>query len=189
MNKAEFIRELSAKLKYIPAEDREDAISYYKEYIDEMNLKEGEDVTATIGQPKDVAKAILSEVKEKHINEQKEKKSAKGGATVIWLVVLGLLSAPVSIPLGIVAIVVIFAVAISVISVFLSIVVTVIAMVFAGILALLAIFTAVTFPQGLMCLGIGLTLIGFGVLIGLGLVKLVEAICGIKKKNNKNDLD
>lgn len=183
MNKTEFIKELTAKLKYLPAEDREDAILYYTEYIEEMNLGDDEDVSEKIGQPKDVAKAILSDVKDKHISQQKEKKSAKGSATVAWLIVLGLLSAPLSVPLGIVLLAVGFALAVVVLAVFLAFSVTAIALVVAGLLSIVAIFQAPTFAQGFMVFGVGLVTIGLGVLLGLGLVQLVKLIFKSRKKS------
>ena len=177
MNKNEFIKELSTRLKYIPAEDREDAISYYTEYIEDMNLSEDEDVTKNIGQPKDVAKAILSDVKDKHISQQKESKSAKGTAMVVWLVILGLLSAPLSIPIGIVALALAFALVVTVAAIILSLFAAAAALLFGGIVALLAVFSVGSFGQGLFCFGIGLLTIGLGLALGLGMVKLVMLIC------------
>ena len=39
MNKTEFINKLEKKLKYISKEDREDAICFYKEYIEDMGYE------------------------------------------------------------------------------------------------------------------------------------------------------
>ena len=36
MNKEQFLKELNAKLKYLPEADRSDAIRFYDEYISEM---------------------------------------------------------------------------------------------------------------------------------------------------------
>ena len=40
MNKTEFLKALEKQLKYLPKEDRDDALNYYSEYIDDMNLAE-----------------------------------------------------------------------------------------------------------------------------------------------------
>lgn len=188
MNKNEFIKELSTRLKYIPAEDREDAISYYTEYIEDMHLDENEDVTEKIGQPKDVAKEILADVKDKHITQQKEHKSAKGGATVVWLVILGLLSAPLSIPLGIALLAIACVVVITALAVLITLGVAALALIFAGLVSIAAIFVAASFSQGLMCFGIGLTSIGVGILTGFGLFKLFQVIFN-NRKNGKKELE
>ena len=44
MNKEEFLKELNVRLKYLPENDRADAIRFYDEYISEMELEEGEDI-------------------------------------------------------------------------------------------------------------------------------------------------
>ena len=61
MNRADFVKELDKRLKYIPKEDREDAIEYYTELISDMGLGENDDVAAKLGSPKEVAKQIVDE--------------------------------------------------------------------------------------------------------------------------------
>ena len=61
MNKEGFIKELDKRLKYIPKEDREDAIEYYTELISDMGLDEAHDITERLGSPKECAKKILDE--------------------------------------------------------------------------------------------------------------------------------
>ena len=68
MNKKEFLGSLEKHLKYLPKEDREDALNYYSEYIDDYNFAENEDISAKLGNPKDIAKNIIKECAEKHID-------------------------------------------------------------------------------------------------------------------------
>ena len=48
MNRADYIKELGKRLKYIPKEDRDDAIEYYTELISDMGIDENEDETVQI---------------------------------------------------------------------------------------------------------------------------------------------
>lgn len=176
MNKNDFIKDLSKRLKYLPKEDREDAIAYYTEYFDEMNPSADEDVTATIGQPKDVAREILSDVKDKHIGKQKEEKNVKNAATVTWLIILGFFSMPFTVPLGIVALVVILVLVIAIFVIVLAFAIAALAVAVAGIISLIAAFAGPSFGQGIMAIGIGLLLLGLGVLMGVGTVYLAKAV-------------
>lgn len=186
MNKNEFIMELAKKLKYLPQEDREDALAYYTEYIDEMELGEDEDVTASIGQPKDVAKSILADVKDKHITQQKEEGSVRGGAMVTWLIILSFFSAPITVPLGIAAVAVVFALMICVFSILLAFGITAFALILAGIIVVALGFSAPGAGATIMVIGAGLFCIGFGLLIGIGVIMAAkamnQAICSISKR-------
>ena len=49
MNKTEFLKALTKQLKYLPKEDREDAISYYSEYFEDSGIDDNEDVALRFG--------------------------------------------------------------------------------------------------------------------------------------------
>ena len=108
MNKRKFLEVLNHNLRHLPKEDREDAIAYYEEYFAEMNLSEDEDVTLKVGQPEDVARDILGNCTEKHLDEQKEKGGIRSSATVIWMIILGIFASPIAIPLAIAFVAIVF---------------------------------------------------------------------------------
>ena len=83
MNKAKFMSELEKRLKYLPKEDRDDAISYYTEYINDMNLEESDDVENKLGNPKEIAAAILADCTEKQLNDKESKKGVKSSARIL----------------------------------------------------------------------------------------------------------
>ena len=83
MNKKEFMGSLEKHLKYLPKEDKKDALDYYAEYIEDSGFAEGEDISAKLGNPKDIAKNIIAECAQKRIDKQEGKKSAKGGAVIV----------------------------------------------------------------------------------------------------------
>ncbi len=60
MNKEDFLRELSAELADLPEKDREDAIKYYSDYIDDAGY-DADTVISELGTPKSVAATVRSE--------------------------------------------------------------------------------------------------------------------------------
>lgn len=192
MNKSEYIKELERRLKYIPTEDREDAISYYTEYLDEIELSESEDISNKIGTPKEIAKEIIENATTKAINEQQENKSVKGSGKIVWLVILGIASIPVSLPLVCVALVVAITLMITIFAIVFSFVVAAIAIVFAGFCALAASVITPGFANKLIGIGAGAVMIGVGVLALFGsiaLFKLIVKLIGIvfNKRKNKGE--
>lgn len=163
MNKEEYIKELQKRLKLLPKEDREDAVNYYEEFICEMELNEGESICDRIGTPKEVAKAILGETTEKQLAKQKEEKSVKGGAKVVWLTILAIFSIPILIPIGICVWVL-----------FLALGITALALVVAGIVSFTALFAPAPIGQKLVVVGVGMLLIGLGMFLGIGVVQLIQ---------------
>ncbi len=186
MNKTAFLKELNKRLRYIPKEDREDAVEYYTELISDMGLDEADDVTAKLGSAKDVAKIILKECTQKHVEDYEEKKSVKGHATVVWLSVLGVLSLPVSLPLA----AVVFALAVVIIAVALVLVLSFgaasLSMVVSGLCALGIMFVAPGAATKAAVFGTGLVLLGLGSLLGYGLFALIRFLCRkIFRRDNK----
>ena len=123
MNKNEFLRELENRLKHLPKEDREDALHYYREYFDDMQAEDGEDVTNRVGDPKEVARGILTDCTEKQIKRQKEKGGVKNGAVVLWMILLGICAAPIALPVILVVLVLFLCLLIVLFSIVFSIVV------------------------------------------------------------------
>ena len=187
MNKAEFIKELEKRLKYIPKEDREDAIEYYNELISDMELDEAADVTDRLGTPKDVAKTIVDECGQKAEQAYEEKKTVKGHATAVWLSVLGLLSLPLSLPLAIVVLALVFSLIVVIISVLLSLAVTALALVVGGVGSLVIMWAAPGVAQKLVVLGMGLICLAMGVLMCFGVFYLTRLIIrGVFRRNRKD---
>ena len=185
MNKAAYLKELDKRLKYIPKEDREDAIEYYTELMSDMGLDEAEDVEASLGSAKEAAKKILDECTNKHIEAYEEKKTLKGHATVVWLSILGALSLPVSLPLA--AAILVLAIALVIVIVALLIVFAAVS--FALVISGLAGFVIMWMAPGvqkLAVLGYGLCALGAGSLMGFGLFVLIRLIFRkiFKKRDN-----
>ena len=78
MNKERFMIELERLLRGLPAEEKEDALNYYREYIEDAGFSDIDDVTDKLGTPKSVARSILGESVDKYVEEQKESKILEG---------------------------------------------------------------------------------------------------------------
>ena len=74
MNKQAFMQELEYRLRHLTDDDRLDALEYYSEYIDDLNLPPEGDVCVHLGTPKEVARQIIAQTTERKIEEQQEKK-------------------------------------------------------------------------------------------------------------------
>ena len=192
MNRNEFLKELEKRLLYIPAEDRQDALEYYDEYISDMGLSDEDDVIAKLGTPKDVAHNIIDDCTQKHIEKGKEKKTVKNKATVLWLSLLGLLSLPVSLPLAIAVIIIALAFVIVIAALLFAVFVTSAAFVISGIVSLFIGIFIPGFGQKIFTIGVGLALTGAGLLLGTLVVILTKGIIGLisrKKAGNKEAYD
>lgn len=60
MNKAVFIERLEYLLSDIPEEEREEAIAYYQDYLDEAGEDREADVLSEFGSPERIASIIRS---------------------------------------------------------------------------------------------------------------------------------
>ena len=58
MNRAEFMRRLTALLQDVPPAEREEALTYYNEYFDDAGEENEAGVIAALGSPEELAKSI-----------------------------------------------------------------------------------------------------------------------------------
>jgi len=186
MNKQAFMQELENRLRHLTDEDKYDALEYYSEYIDDLNLPPEADVCAHLGTPKEVARQIIAQTTERKIEEQEEKKSTKGFGSVVWLAILGLFASPIALPLAIAAVVIFLAVLIVIGSVVFAFGVSGVACTVSGLLVAIASVTASELAIKLISAGAGLFVCGLGILFILLTIMLakffVRIISGMIKK-------
>ena len=188
MNKEEFITSLRKELRKLPPEEIVSATEYYEEYFLE-GAQDGEDAAAAetrliqeIGSPKAVAAQIKAEYASRVLSGDetalKYKPTVGNKISAAWWVVLGVLAAPVGIPVAIALGAVIFALWVAVFAVIISLYAGSVGILAGGLAALVfGIISIVTsFSTALMCLGGGLALIAMAALIGVGLTVLVKKI-------------
>lgn len=172
MNSQAFMTELQKRLRHLPKADREDAIAYYKEYLEEMNAGEDTDVTKQLGKPADVAREIIAECTQKHMDNPEQKGNVKNSAVIVWLVILGIFAAPIALPLLVAFIIVIFALLLTVAAVILAVIVSGAAGIVAGIASFVASVIVSGIGQKLVCAGMGFICVSLGLLLMIGSIKL-----------------
>lgn len=105
MTKREFVAALRSELKKLPPEEIEAAVEFYEEYFAEV-LESGKkteaEVVEELGDPKRVAAQIKAEYAARVLDGDEdaghEKANVKKKLSAIWWVVIGIVSAPVSLP-------------------------------------------------------------------------------------------
>ena len=179
MDKQTFLQELDYRLRHMPEEDKLDAIEYYSEYIDDLNLPPDSDICIHLGSPKEVARQIIADTTEKKIDEQQEKNTTRGFGSILWLVILGIFASPIALPLAIAAIVLIFAGVVTIGSIIFAFGVSGFACVISGILITIVSLTAAGLAQKFIVLGCGLFVIGLGIMFLLGTAALARALVSL----------
>lgn len=110
MRKEEFLKRLENKLRDLDREEYEEALNYYKEYIEEAGEEKEEEVLRKLGSPERVAAQIKAEVAASKLEEKEsnykentnyEKVSSSNSLNIILYIVLGILALPLALPLAV----------------------------------------------------------------------------------------
>ena len=153
MTREEYIEELKARIAHLPLEERDAALSYYIEYLQDADDKTMEEIISELGTPKEVAERIIAECAQA---KNKEGETSKG---CLIGVLIGITS-PLWFPLSIAAAAVIFSLLLT--AVILLAVFGILAVVLFG-LGLWALF--VDAATGIAVLGGGCLLAGISILL------------------------
>ena len=92
MTREEYIRELRARIAHLPKEEREAAMSYYVEYLEDAADKSMEEIIMELGTPRDVAERIIADCAQ----SKREQNSESAGCLVGLLAAL---TSPIWLPL------------------------------------------------------------------------------------------
>jgi len=117
MNTQDYINELKNQLRKLPDEDREDAISYYFEYLADAGPDGAAEAMKKLGSPAELAAGIRADQAMQDFEESSEQKGGKAvghGVRAVWLA--GLAAVPrtiLAIIVTVIIIVVFFAVIIA----------------------------------------------------------------------------
>ena len=195
MNKEEFLRILEQNLYKLPLEERESAMQYYEEYLQEAGVEHEQEAIAALGNPAQIAKQLLADfvVKEAEVKSMKPKQSFQA----LWIVIVALFASPIAFPL-----------AIAIAAVGFAAVVTMIALIFSGCLvAIVMLGTSLIcgvvgigalFVQpatGAVFLGAACTLLGIGILsgvlmyvvVGKGIPMIIRGISNLCSKAKRRN--
>ena len=115
MTRQEFIVTLREGIRKLPPEEIVAATEFYEEYFDEVleaGEKTEEEIVSELGNPKRIASQIKAEYAARLLDGDEsllgEKPTTKKKLSAAWWVVIGIVSAPVSIPVAICAVLVLF---------------------------------------------------------------------------------
>lgn len=177
MNRKDFIQKLRRELAKLPAEEREAAIEYYEEYFDEAGTEGEQELLQQLRSPKRVAAQIKSDYAARLLDGE-ERQPVRKGLSAAWWVVIGICSAPVSIPAAIMLVVL----AISIFFVFIAVVISVFAAIAGALACAVAslIFGVMALPtsfsSALFLIGGGAAALAVMAAAGAGAVIAVRAI-------------
>jgi len=186
MNRASFLKKLRGKLQRLPAHEIDAALAYYEEYFDEAGEENEQRVIQQLGSPSHVASQIMADYALKDLEatstSNSNSTSTKKNMSAIWLIILAIISAPLSLPLLVVAIALIFSFGAVIFSVIIAIIATVLGIFFGGIAALISGFFILTqdWPTALLFMGVGFIVTGLGILlfpIVARLIKTIVVVC------------
>ena len=121
MTKVDYLAKLDKYLRKLPKEDYQEAMDYFSEYFEEAGLENEAQVITELGTPKEAARDIISRLLDEKIIDQE--KTPKSRVSMVWLAILAILSAPVTLTLALflfLAVITILALGVAAIAVVLS---------------------------------------------------------------------
>jgi len=164
MNTQDYINELKNQLRKLPDEDREDAISYYFEYLADAGPDGAAEAMKKLGSPADLAAGIRADQAMQDFEEITEMKGGKAvgsGVRAVWLA--GLAAIPRNILAGFVTVImiIVFFVVMAVLFV------TSVALVFGAAVGIVGVFLlpGAGFASLLFSIGAGLAIAACGFLL------------------------
>lgn len=182
MNKTEFIQELSMEILGLPQEDTEHWLEYYTEMLEDR-IEEGmseEEATASLGDPKAIARQILAQTPFTKLIKNKIKPKHK---LRVWEILLVALGSPIWLALAVSVAAIFFSVFVSLWAGIVSIWAGELAVAVSGIAAILAsplFWTTGSAYQAFLILGGGLICAGlayFGFFLCKWLTVLLCKLC------------
>lgn len=177
MNRAEFMKILRSELRKLPEDERNAALEYYEEYFEEAGAENEQQVLENLGNPKKIAAQIKADYAMQQLDHEEVTTAKKGWTAFKWSII-GICSAPISIPvaaalvcLAIAALVAFAGCAVGIIVGVIGAMAGSVAFLVLGVLA----FSAAA-STGVMFLGAGLTGLGISVLLGWLVIWAIKAI-------------
>ncbi|TPR13153.1 MULTISPECIES: DUF1700 domain-containing protein [Apilactobacillus] len=171
----QYLEKLRKYLSKYNSEDAESALEFYTDYLTDGPFSTYEDCVNDLGTPKFLTRKIMAEYS---IKKNKDSKKSRENMKTIWLVILGICSTPITIPLAVMFfvffVIMPLVVFISVFAVLLSVFLSGIAFIIGGLR-----FDLQTI---LMFIGAGLVAISVSTMLFCGLFWISsKTITGIKK--------
>lgn len=113
----DYIREVERLVGQLTTGEQQDVVEYYREYLMDAGIETYQQAVDELGTPKSLARKVLADYSIR-MSEQDQHaaggsrtaaQAAKGNVKTVWLIILALLSTPVTIPILIVVAALLFA--------------------------------------------------------------------------------
>lgn len=188
MNRNEYMKEMEKALKRLPKEEREEALSYYREYFDDAGPEGEQEAILEFGAARTAAAHILKTAAVKRL-ESGEKPGRKRIST-IWIILLALFAAPVGLPLLGASAVVALALLFSAFAVLGSLILTGVLLAVIGAFSVFAgLYVLPSQPaDGIFILGTALMEAGVGLAFVWGCLAAGRGICYFTMRSIKRHL-
>ena len=166
MNRDDYIEILSDRLKGLPQNEIDEAIRYVQEYFDEAGEENFHQAMDELGSPYRFANQIKADVVTKREYSRSNHKNVgekKSNSSTLWIILLGILSLPLSLPL----VATVFGLLMALFGILFAFLVSGGALLFAGIVVLVySISKLFILPlAGVSALAIALMIIGVGLIM------------------------
>lgn len=176
MNRDEYMKSLTYKLRRLPKEDYDKAISYFIEYFEEAGPDNESQAIHDLGSPKLAADQIIRDIAME--NAKEPVRDVRRGVSAVWIGILAVFAAPVGIPLaltlGVLALVFVLLILLLIFCVFAIAVSVAVSSVPCIIIGIWMLFTS--FADGIATIGVGLVGLGIGYWLIAGSVALGKRI-------------
>lgn len=192
MNRDEYMKRLEYRLRRLPKEDYDKALSYFTEYFEEAGPDKESQAIEDLGSPEMAADQIIRDFAMENAN--RPVKDVRRGISAVWVGILAVFAAPIGVPLaltlGILALTFVFVILTLVFCVFiltLSVAVSAIPCIVIGAWMLFTSFAdgIATIGVGLLGLGIGYWLLIGSVALGKGVLRLMTRLFGKAAEGRK----
>lgn len=174
MTKTDYMKKLAHNLRRLPKEDYDKAIEYFEEYFADAGPENEQQAIADLGSPDEAAKALIVDLAAQNIKEKP--KTMKRGLSALWIAILAVCSAPVTLPIAICILAVVAVLFICVGIVLFCVVISAVAATASGVLTLFGgiILLFRSLGDGLCNIGLGLFSTGIGILFVYGAILLFK---------------
>jgi len=210
MDRNTYLQQLEAALASLSDNERQDALAFYAEYLDDAGPEGLLAAMESLGSPSQLAAQIKAESairglsapqpsQPQYTAEPVQPAKQSSPWKTVWIVILAIFAIPVGVPLLIVLAAVIFAVLVVLFAVLIALAATVVGIFAGGILSIVAGFILLfsNFATGLFYMGCGLLVLGLALLFGWlfwklggllikGVAKLFNLIRGKVSKKNRD---
>ena len=185
-----YISELKSFLAPLTAEERTDALDFYNEYIEDAGYDNYQQIIKELGNPRQLSHKILADYSIKANNEEIKNShtaSPRSNWRVFWLVVIAIITSPITFVLSLGAVIVLICALAAVFGVSVGILGSLVGLIFgSGLMIYSGIGVLAAAPMtGILYAGIGVTMIGVLLLcipVGYWIIRwLAQAIANLAK--------